>query len=52
MPMPGATWYKEFGTCIVCGKQATVTLYNSTNSSMGPYCKRCAEKRIKADQSK
>lgn len=50
--MMAARWYMEIGKCFRCGKQATVILYNHRNASLGPHCKRCAEKLIKADKDK
>ena len=42
-----AQWFDGFGKCR-CGKQATGILRGTRNESYGAYCKRCADKRIKA----
>jgi len=44
-----ATWFDALGTCR-CGKPATGALRGNQNQSMGTYCKKCAETRIKAAQ--
>lgn len=40
-------WFDALGTCR-CGKPATGKLMGSRNQSFGPYCKPCADKRLKA----
>jgi hypothetical protein len=42
-----AQWFDGLGNCR-CGKPATGVLRGTRNESYGPYCRRCAEKRIKA----
>jgi hypothetical protein len=42
-------WFDALGTC-PCGKRATGVLRGTQNQSMGPYCERCAAKRIKKAQ--
>lgn len=41
-----ARWFDCVGNCR-CGKRATGILRGTRNESLGPYCERCAEKRIK-----
>ena len=41
-----STWFDPVGTCR-CGKPATGFLRGDRNQSMGPYCRKCADKRIK-----
>jgi hypothetical protein len=46
------TWFEALGACR-CGKPSTGILRGSRNESFGPYCQRCAEKRIKkAEQAR
>jgi hypothetical protein len=45
--MDQAQWFDGLGTCR-CGKPATGILRGTRNESYGSYCRRCAEKRIKA----
>lgn len=42
-----ARWFDSLGSCR-CGKAATGTLRGTRNESMGVYCSRCANARIKA----
>jgi len=44
-----AQWFDALGTCR-CGKKATGLLRGTRNESLGPYCERCAEARIKKAQ--
>lgn len=43
-------WFDALGSCHGCGKKATGVLRGTQNQSMGPYCERCAEARIKKAQ--
>lgn len=45
--MDQAQWFEGLGNCR-CGKLATGVLRGTRNESYGPYCRRCADKRIKA----
>jgi hypothetical protein len=40
-------WFDELGKCRECPKAATGKLMGSRNESYGPYCKSCAERRLK-----
>jgi hypothetical protein len=42
-------WFDAVGTCR-CGKDATGKLMGSRNQSFGAYCRKCAEKRLRAAQ--
>jgi hypothetical protein len=42
-----AQWFEGIGNCR-CGKQATGILRGTRNESYGPYCMKCAHKRIKS----
>jgi hypothetical protein len=44
-----AQWFDALGSCR-CGKKATGVVRGTRNESMGPYCERCAEVRIKKAQ--
>lgn len=39
-------WFDELGECRECPKPATGKLMGSRNDSYGPYCKKCADKRL------
>ena len=41
-------WFDALGTCGGCGKPANGKLMGPRNESYGAYCKRCADKRLKA----
>lgn len=42
-------WLEAFPKCS-CGKDATGILRGARNESYGFYCRRCAEKRLKASE--
>jgi hypothetical protein len=44
-----AQWFDGTGSCR-CGKKATGILRGTRNESLGPYCERCADARIKKAQ--
>lgn len=51
MPKLGATHIRQYPTaCCKCGRRAFGELMNSYNAPMGPYCKKCADKKIAEDQ--
>lgn len=37
---------RELAKCF-CGKPTGVELFNSSNASLGKYCRRCGERRLK-----
>ena len=39
-------WFDMLGYCRECNKPATGVLRGSRNDSYGPYCERCAAKRL------
>lgn len=41
-------WFDELGGCRECSKPAIGKLMGPQNESHGPYCKKCAEKRLRA----
>jgi hypothetical protein len=41
-----ARWFSQLGACQKCGKPSTGVLMNVRNESLGPYCQKCAEKRL------
>lgn len=41
-----ARWFDATGQCR-CGKHATGILRGTRNESLGPYCERCANARIR-----
>ncbi len=46
-----AKWLKPIGQCCVCGKLGAGTLMNSRNDPIGTFCRKCADKRIAADNA-
>jgi len=47
-----ARWFERLGSC-TCGKPATGKLMNSRNESLGRFCDKCAQKRLKeADRAR
>jgi len=48
--LDSARWWKALGSCVGCGKPATGELMSDRNDRIGPYCERCANKRLKAAQ--
>lgn len=45
-----AQWFDEYGHC-ACGKPAVGILRGVRNENLGPHCKRCAERRIRAGRA-
>jgi hypothetical protein len=43
-----ARWFDALGACRRCGKPATGVLRGPKNQSFGPYCRCCAESRIRS----
>jgi translation initiation factor 2 beta subunit (eIF-2beta)/eIF-5 len=39
-------WFDALGKCRECPKPATGKLMGSRNDSYGPYCQKCADKRL------
>jgi len=51
METPNLRWFENTDRkCTLCGKRATGILRGSHNESYGPYCERCANKRLKASE--
>jgi hypothetical protein len=48
MGHPYAQWFDALGKCCDCPKPATGILRDHRNDNRGPYCRRCAERAIKA----
>jgi len=46
-----AQWFHAVGKCLSCSKPATGELMGFQNQKLGPYCKQCADKRIKKAKS-
>lgn len=40
-------WFDSLGPCGVCGKPAHGIVRGMQNESMGRYCTKCGEKRVK-----
>lgn len=40
-------WFDAYGRCRECVKPATGVLRGERNESYGPYCQKCAERRLK-----
>lgn len=50
--MSDAQWFRSLGSCCSCKRPATGELMGYVNQSLGSYCKKCADKEIKAAHRK
>lgn len=39
-------WLREWGACVQCRARSDGELLDNRNGTLGPYCRKCAAKRI------